>query len=290
MPKTPLTHLELSPLGAIHPTLLSDARLELHWAAQVAGAAGLTYVKARSDYSHTSLLWDKDHRALLGHPFGPGKALRTGLTIEKPGILLIDGDDRLNFDLNGQTLDATYGWLAEMIGRALGQDGERELARFDHEMPRHAVDDGGRFSAARPEHRELAVWYARSHQILSRLRHNRSAASPVRCWPHHFDLATLIQIDPPGHGEEARSIGVGMSPGDGSYSQPYWYVTPWPYPATASLQPLPEGVWHTDGWTGAVLTGSDIVDTASAQDQEELLIRFLTASIAASNDALRLQS
>jgi hypothetical protein len=109
----------------------------------------------------------------------------------------------------------------------------------------------------------------------------------VRCWPHHFDIATLIQIDPPHLGEGARSIGVGMSPGDASYAEPYWYVTPWPYPSQDQLGCLPAGAWNRRGWTGAVLTATEIVREASAGDQTRLIRNFVGAALSRSHALLR---
>jgi hypothetical protein len=52
---------------------------------------------------------------------------------------------------------------------------------------------------------------------------------------------------------------VGLSPGDSSYAEPYFYVTPWPYPESPALPQLPAGAaWHRTGWFGAVLTGTAI--------------------------------
>ncbi len=80
--------------------------------------------------------------------------------------------------------------------------------------------------------------------------------SPVRCWPHHFDLATLVSFD-----EESsdvnRSISIGFSPGDESYETPYFYVAPWPYPEMRLLPDLAHGHWHTDGFLAGVLTLDD---------------------------------
>lgn len=79
-------------LGATHPLKLTNTRLELHWAAQVAGAAGLTYIEAQSDYSHASLVWDDRLQALVGGPIGPDGTLRTGIRLDDPAILLVGGD------------------------------------------------------------------------------------------------------------------------------------------------------------------------------------------------------
>ena len=75
-----------------------------------------------------------------------------------------------------------------------------------------------------------------------------------------------------------------MSPGDGSYAEPYWYVTPWPPPpekrAHEQLPPLDgKGVWHTEGWTGAVLPSSAVVDTRDAQEQAGQVLAFTQSAV-----------
>ncbi|NNE17483.1 MAG: hypothetical protein HKN10_03295, partial [Myxococcales bacterium] len=86
--------------------------------------------------------------------------------------------------------------------------------------------------------------------------------------------------------EEARSIGVGFSPGDGSYDQPYFYVTPWPYPEASSLPRLTKGAeWHRSGWTGAVLTAERLLSVPPAE-QEQTARGALRRAVAASHEVL----
>ena len=73
-----------------------------------------------------------------------------------------------------------------------------------------------------------------------------------------------------------RTVGAGLSPGDGSYAEPYYYVTPYPYPQGPFFTTKKVGAWHTDGWVGAVLTASELIREKSAAQQGELLQRFLT--------------
>jgi hypothetical protein len=91
----------------------------------------------------------------------------------------------------------------------------------------------------------------------------------------------LITLDAGVGSEEARSIGVGFSPGDGSYDQPYFYVTPWPYPDTEDLPSLTAGAhWHREGWTGAVLTAERLISVPFAEQQRtahEALERAVSA-------------
>jgi hypothetical protein len=107
------------------------------------------------------------------------------------------------------------------------------------------------------ERRELAMYYTGADKVLRALAAEFPGAVGPRCWPHHFDYALLMKLDA-GTQENARSVGLGMSPGDQYYDQPYFYSTPWPYPK-GSLPPLPKPAsWHTQEWTGAVLRASDL--------------------------------
>jgi hypothetical protein len=100
------------------------------------------------------------------------------------------------------------------------------------------------------------------------------SASPLRCWPHHFDLATLTTLtarDPAGY------IGVGISPGDDYYDEPYLYVSVYPKPDPATLPALPApGHWHLRDFTGAVATAGRIV---AAKDPQAATDDFLRAAV-----------
>jgi hypothetical protein len=101
--------------------------------------------------------------------------------------------------------------------------------------------------------------------------------------PHHFDIASVVSLDGTSGGLAARSVGVGLSPGDESYPEPYFYVSPWPYPATRKGPALPAGAhWHTEGFFAAVLTGSKLVDTGD--NQGEVLVGFLRAAVDAARE------
>jgi len=126
---------------------------------------------------------------------------------------------------------------------------------------------------------ELARWFAAAndalHEVAARFASMQQAPGPVRCWPHHFDIAVQVSMDEAA-GEAARSIGIGVSPGDQHYPQPYAYVSPSPHPDTASLPDLPPpGRWHTHGFVGAVLTGEDILMLG---DRRQELVDFLDAA------------
>jgi hypothetical protein len=97
----------------------------------------------------------------------------------------------------------------------------------------------------------------------------------VVCWPHHFDIATLVSLEE-GSPANARSIGVGASPGDQYYDQPYFYISPWPrFDGEKLPDPPAPGRWHTEGFFGAVLTGEEIL---AMKDRGRGLMGFVTAA------------
>jgi hypothetical protein len=149
-------------------------------------------------------------------------------------------------------------------------------------LPVHPVSAGAPLSFTGPAAAELERYYAGSDRLLRALRERNSGASPVACWPHHFDIATLIRLDPGADPETARSIGVGLSPVDGGNPEPYFYVLPWPRPA-GDLPELDGGRWHTGDWVGAVL---DAKDFGANDGQCERIERFLNSAVAACHGLL----
>jgi hypothetical protein len=282
-----------APLGAPVPVTLVAARVELHWAVQIVAAVGRALIPPVADDSHTSLEWLEAERALAGGAT-PGR-LRLGVRPADLTLVLLDpdGGPRRELALAGRTLEEARRWAAAALGPV-------PAVVPPYEMAPHPVSSGGAFAAGHAAERaELERWYAAADRVLREVRRASSRpprrASLVRCWPHHFDLATLIEL-PPGASAQARTIGVGLSPGDGSYHEPYFYVTPWPYPAPqseAELPVLPEpGVWHRDGWFGAALTATAIFADAqgSPATRAQAVSRFLEAAAGAAATLLELDA
>jgi hypothetical protein len=276
------------PLGAVNPTSLGEARQQAHFAVQWLARASRAYIPARPDDSHTNMGWNGSFDGFLTHPLPGGT--RLGLSISTLTLTLFASDgERAAMALPGRTDAYTRAWLGEQV-RLLKLDPAALDTPSPWEMPPHPLADGATYGGAALAiaRTELAAWFANADRSLEGLRtryaDNASSVSPVRCWPHHFDLATLISLEG-GDPEHARSVNAGLSPGDGSYGEPYFYVSPWPYPDTAKLAPPPAvGHWHTEGFLAAVAQGSRIVAIAAPQAAAE---DFLEAAVtAAINKAL----
>ena len=277
-------------LGRVPLERLADARLQLHWAAQAASAVGKQLLDHQPDSSEQSFVWRDGPRALVQGAVPGPLPFRSGLRPARPALVLLDEGDRSIREhlLDSHTLEEAYAWLEGEIRGHLGRRLERPLERSGEEIPPHPVASGARFSAADSEaFEEMGRWFFNAHHFLSAVAASNPGASPVRCWPHHFDIATRIALDPEGDAETARSINVGLSPGDAARAEPYFYATPWPHPQG---KPFPEldggGFWNTEGWTGAVLPASDLVRSPRGEEQREQAERFVATAIAACRNLL----
>lgn len=216
-----------------------DTRLQLHWAAQAAAGVGRTLLAPQPDDSHHSFTWSGEHEALVGGIVE--EHWQAGLRPRDCALLLIRGEVVDAYPLAGRTLDDGFAFYESRLGCT--------LVRPFEGLPEHPVAHGAKFAPDPDALARLARGYAEASRQLEGVRAAHREASPVRCWPHHFDIATLCC-----HGGD-RTTGAGWSPGDAQVPEPYWYVTPWPYPDPSTLPPLAHGSWNTEGWVGAVLLG-----------------------------------
>jgi len=253
-------------------TSLSDARLQLHHAAQLVAAMGISYLPHQADDSHTSMEWFAG--ALASQVVGP-KPFRLAVRPNPFGLVIFVGDAPFAlFNLNGRTIDEAAEWVKRRVGE-LGLDSSKYTLAKHYTIPDHPVARGARFDTTENFHfEELQGWFNDASVALFSIGDVVANTSPIRCWPHHFDIATLITMN------DGKTIGLGMEPGDVYYDEPYWYANMSPAPSAD----LPRGElhgggqWHTKEWLGAVLPGSHMVgDEAQQASIGEFVISAINA-------------
>jgi hypothetical protein len=250
-----------STLGAKTPTTLVRARNLAHHAAQWAAKAARANLQAVSDDGHSSLSWDSERGAFMSQPLAAaGAEVRVGFKLRGFALTIVRNNRNLDeFELGGRKDSSVAVWFDSAL-RALGLKPASDV-ELPYALPSLPVTRGSAYQVSGESEAfdELARWYEAAGDLLADVATAHAGAGPVRCWPHHFDIATLIALDAAG-AENARSIGVGVSPGDEHYAQPYVYVTPWPRLNPATLPPLPSpGSWHLKGFVGAVATAEQIL-------------------------------
>ncbi|MDJ0879657.1 MAG: hypothetical protein QNI86_13655 [Halieaceae bacterium] len=237
-------------LFSVPPQNLATVRELSHAAAQWASRAARANLPAAADDSHSNLGWNDSHFALLSHPLDAEQRLQLGFGFRDCALLWLENGELIDsLSLQGADEAAAKRWCDEQLAAA-GLQGT-DQAEMPYELP--PVDYSG-FDGAAAELEVLGAWFGAAQSAIEDLvsHFGGKAVAPalVRCWPHHFDLATLFMLEE-GDPETARSVGVGLSPGDGSYAEPYFYCTPWPTPAELPDAPAPMH-WHTEGFTSMV--------------------------------------
>jgi hypothetical protein len=262
-------------LRGIDRRLLKDARLQSHSAVQWLARAARAYISPLPDDAHTNLGWDDGVDGLVTHPLQDGSWL--SLNIVSLTLSLHDNRQAAPFSLHGRTDAEVRRWLAEQLVTR-GMDANALDRPSLYAIPDHQPVEGAPYDAVDLSDglTELAAWFANAECSLEPIRVRASArkleASDVRCWPHHFDIATLISF--PGRDGQTAYVGAGLSPGDGYYDEPYFYVSVFPKPDSVALPELPEAShWHTHEFTAAIVPAHRILALQDAQSETTEILK-----------------
>jgi hypothetical protein len=277
-------------LDTLNAQDFTEARLQLHYGIQFIAATGAALAEPLPDYSHSSLEWNPDLDVFMGAPIRATRPFRVALNPITLTSILLDkqGETIAAFPLHQQTLAEGMAWLKAEVSR-LGADASKiELLTYPEDFPDHAIAHGTAFNVnkAEAERQELSHYYANTHLVLQEIVEGVEDASPIHIWPHHFDMATLIFMSIQKRGEPV-TVGVGLSPGDANYAEPYWYVSPYPYPTPENLPLLDgDGFWHTQHWLGGILPASRLTQDLG-ESQVKQVKSFLQSAINASKQLLQ---
>ena len=273
-------------LNECAPKLLEDARLQLHHAVQLPMRAGKAILPKQPDYSHTSLDFLFGRQAFACHALNDD-GLRVGIILPSLTLFCADDEVAVEYPLHGRTMQEATDWLKAHLSEH-GFD----ISKFDRggfPLPSHAVADGAPFDASDTKALQtVSAWFNNAAiaiaAAVAKYRHVTPGPAPVSCWPHHFDIASLIGFES-GDPETAKSVGVGLSPGDESYAQPYFYTNPWPANADMDFPELmAPGHWHTDGFISAVAPAEKCLLTDLTQ---ETITAYLDDTIAKAATLIR---
>lgn len=263
---------------------LASSRIQLHYAIQCIAAIGMALGEAQPDGGQGTLKWNAEIQGFVGQML-PKTEIRVALIpATLTSVIFQRRDPVATRSLVGQTMAAILDWhKTELTQLGIDTSGVKLLDYPPDDFPDHPLAQGATFEAVNGAALQaIATYYDQTRPLLAQIVATHPTASPIRIWPHHFDMATLLTY-PGATDADTRYLGVGLSPGDTSYAEPYWYITPYPHPDIAALPDLPVGAWHTDHWVGAVLTASEVMD-------ETTLPAFITTAVAASKTLLSVES
>jgi hypothetical protein len=252
---------------------LRAARLQAHYATQWLARAAYAYVPAQPDDRHSNLGWDDIRGGLVTRALPDGTQI--GLRFRDLALMIFtSADPTYIFRLHGRRDADVRAWLGSAVADR-GFDPAALDAPLPYQLPPSNIGSAEAYSAADDAGSldDLARWYANANDVMEAARLSlvarNIAAPPVRCWPHHFDLDSLVQLRP------GYFIGIGFEPGDDYYDEPYFYVSLYPAPDVASL-PDPPAIahWHAKGFTAAVAPATRIAEARDQKGEVEAYLEF----------------
>ena len=273
------------PLGDVTAAQLREVRLQVHHAVQALAAFGQAFAPEQPDDSHRSIDWDVEGQCFWSQASEDGT--RVALNFQPLELKLFPaGDPGPSLRLMGTTLKTLRAWLDRSVSEVDGR-GEEHIDWPEYDMPEHRVTQGIPFEPLPRGQKSLAAWFTRATAAIGDAVSGDETASVLRTWPHHFDIASLKTLEQDDSGAPLRTVGVGLSPGDHTFDEPYFYVLPWPAPEPEGLPEFEgPGRWHTDGWVGLVLTATDVAEVGAEPDQHAATRAFFTGGIVAAETVL----
>ena len=260
---------------------LHVARLQAHYAVQWLARVARAYVPEQPHDRHTTFAWDETFGGLVTHTLPDGS--RLGLRIADLTLAFLDQHPH-SLALDGRAETEVRIWLGGHIA-ARGLEAGLLDAPAPYDMPWHVIAIGARYSLDEQVEslQTLGTWCANASAALGAVQKKLAArklkAPTVRCWPHHFDLDSSVDL---GRG---RNMGLGYCPGDEYCDEPYFYTTLYPEPAIPKLPLLPAMAhWHTYKFVAALAPAHKIY---AADDQGAYVQQFMDAAVAAALGALR---
>jgi hypothetical protein len=278
------------PIPDCAPARVTESVRQLHWAAQAVSNAAWTHLGwTPPDDQHTSFDWDPAQKALVGRCLHPATGTKAALRLSDCSLLVLNnGGCPHSLALHGHSMDEAYEWLGAAVSESSGGELVPRLNRRAVEIPWHPIASGRGWDANDRDALEaITRYYANTVVLLASLRQELPRLTRTICWPHQFDVATILPLSTPGLGGAKRIIGVGMAPMGAGIDEPYWYVGPWPPVPGRPTPPLEGGgYWHVDRWYAAVLPASTMLRAAEHATQATAVWRFVTSAVRASRAML----
>lgn len=275
MPQTEPTTENI--IRQIAPQNFAGARALAHCAIQLPSMAARANLPPAPGDAHSNLTWDDQLNGFWSNAMtSEGTEYRVGIALFPLRMCVVTEDKIVSeLPLADLTRKHAHAWLDAQL-ELLGLN-PASSAHVPYNLPEDvaAIETFSTLSETQPL-QALAAWFKLTNDTLTTFAKENQNIEPgpssVRCWPHHFDLATYVSLAA-GDAETAKGIGIGLSPGDEGYAEPYLYINPWPHLNASKLPTAPQYAhWHTTGYVGLVATGTELLKTSNLTDELPALI------------------
>ncbi|MFD2587634.1 hypothetical protein ACFSQJ_11875 [Croceitalea marina] len=226
-----------------------DTLAQLHLASQYLATAGKSFLKERSDDSHTNLGFFPEDNTLRTWPLNDKNAYLS-LRYDDFSLEWIEITKRKRIYINGKSHKEITAWVATTAEEF--DFSKSYQYHLHYELP-YEIDDNSVFNCkSNKELEKLAKLTELAQNAMDTFLKKEGLTSTIRVWPHHFDIGAFAELTD----NSGKSIGLGMAIPDSVMDKHYFYISG--YKGHDSLETdkfseLSHGEWKNNGFKGAVL-------------------------------------
>lgn len=243
---------------------------QLHLASQYLAAAGISFVEKAADDSHTNLGWNQNHSRLETHLFDSGVQLAVNLESVQLEIIK-QGEKIAQINLEGAAHSDVLKWISGEIHK-IGIETKYHY-QFHYELPYTEINEGDVFSFDKSDLNEISARLSIAQEAFQDFLNDNNLESPIRVWPHHFDLGIYVSIKNDG----SLFMGAGLAIPDSLVDDLYYYASGYKNGSaivTKDFSGLSNGDWRSD-WNGATLASSQVDKSKAANFVNDVYKGFL---------------
>jgi len=252
----------------------------VQWIARVANA----YESPVGNDKHGTIRWNSKQNYFYGHPFS-ALALRLAFRPVDFSWLIMDKHCNVMSLLKGIGVsdEKVWGWLQKnLIERGI------DTNKLHYDLPyilpyTHHISSiySGATIETRSFFTEIQTIANYTLEAAVTFTGLKSKSEGLYIWPHEMDISNFIPLENTGD-NKADAIEVGMATSDHIINEHYLYIKYEAPDVIFNHQKLPDlplgGYWlNTDGWSGAVLPISKLMNNDGFKLEEGIL--FIIAAI-----------
>jgi len=266
---------------------LAQTWAQAHHAVRLAGLVGKSWASPHGNGQHAAMMWYSGQGLLDGlfasEPVSGDRPMRGVIRLWNLNLLLVEesGAEIDKIELVGKTLDDARSWMIDAVKQHAGEP--KRMIPENQPTPEHGVAAGAEFGVlSQMAHAELLRLYGNTASVLEQVSWTIKGASPVRMWPHSFELSMQVRLSaedemPP------KLVVMGLAPPGKLSAGGYWYVAPWRSNVkseTDSWDELPVGGWITgkNELPVAVLPIREVVKSEDPTVQHNRVAQFFAAA------------
>ncbi len=223
-----------------------------HIAAQYLAAAGISFLKAEKDDSHTNLQFVVGNRSLHSRPLSEnGDTISFNYDTYALEWHSVKGSNSIS--LEGKRHDEVLKWISKMV--VWSGLKKNFHYKFHYEAP-YKITDNFQFAVNWEKLGELSRIRVLAQNVVESFIIRQNLDSEVRVWPHHFDTGAYSLID----NNPKLAVGLGLAIPDTLCQEFYFYISVYDGHIsmdTSNLLPLNHGIWKNNGFKGAILPASE---------------------------------